>query len=175
MPILKVLASFQILRAVLLPIFIIYALFYYIDLSELKGGRTNHWARRFSPVTKWLHSRYSLKVLVSEGKNSSALFESSKHASYLFCVHPHGILPFGSFTALFTEFEYGSGDEECFSKIFPRIPLRFLAASFCFYVPLYRDFLLSLGGVDASRVSAQTALKAGSSIVLCPGGGKLNI
>jgi len=43
-------------------------------------------------------------------------------------------------------------------------------ATFCFYIPIYRDLLLGGGVVDAARYSAKFILGAGYSLALVPGG-----
>lgn len=53
----------------------------------------------------------------------------------------------------------------------PGIQLRCLAASMCFYIPIYRDILLAGGVCDASRYNARHLLHSGDvSVVLVPGG-----
>lgn len=63
-------------------------------------------------------------------------------------------------------------DESGFQGSFPGINFRVLAATFCFYIPIYRDILLWGGVVDAARYSAQNILKSGYSLALVPGGGE---
>lgn len=43
-------------------------------------------------------------------------------------------------------------------------------ATFCFYIPGYRDLLLFGGVVDAARYSAKHVLASGKSLALVPGG-----
>jgi 2-acylglycerol O-acyltransferase 2 len=82
---------------------------------------------------------------------------------YILGVHPHGILPFGSIINLSTNCNK-AGD------LLKGLELRGLAASFCFYVPVYRDLLLSGGVMDAARYVARRVLAEGKSIMLVPGG-----
>ena len=59
------------------------------------------------------------------------------------------------------------------AKAFPQTPVqvRVLAASFCFYVPGYRDLLLAGGAADAARYCARGLLEDhGKSLMLVPGG-----
>ena len=53
---------------------------------------------------------------------------------------------------------------------FPGINFRTLAASFVFYIQVYRDLALAGGVVDASRYSARRLLDEGMSLMLVPGG-----
>jgi hypothetical protein len=57
-----------------------------------------------------------------------------------------------------------------FCKIFVGVDFRVLAATFCFYIPFYRDLLLYGGVVDAARYSAKAVLEEGKSLALVPGG-----
>jgi Diacylglycerol acyltransferase len=88
--------------------------------------------------------------------------------TYIFCIHPHGLLPFGGVTSFFAA---DSGPFKSFQNLFPGIEVRLLIASFCFMMPIYRDIILSLGAVDAARFSADRVLESGMSIAVVPGGG----
>ncbi|OWZ22520.1 Diacylglycerol O-acyltransferase [Phytophthora megakarya] len=88
---------------------------------------------------------------------------------YIFGFHPHGIIVLSRVST------YGGNWE----KVFPDIPTRgtmtaimtnSLGASTMFYVPLGRELCLWLGGVDASRSTADKVLNDGTSIVVYPGG-----
>jgi 2-acylglycerol O-acyltransferase 2 len=57
-----------------------------------------------------------------------------------------------------------------FAELFPGIDFRVVCATFCFYIPIYRELLLGLGFADASRFSAHRLLESGRSIALVPGG-----
>lgn len=82
---------------------------------------------------------------------------------YILGIHPHGILPFGAGTAIFTNF---CGVKEKF----PGLQYNILTASVCYMVPGYRELVLSLGGRDASRYVARRILGYGKSVVVVPGG-----
>jgi 2-acylglycerol O-acyltransferase 2 len=131
--------------------------YFFVDLSELYCGWSNVTFRE-SIVWKFFARRFQIKA-----KKTTEL-EGDK--SYIFGLHPHGILPLG-----------GLSGPNGFKALFPTIPFRVLVASFCFYMPVYREILLASGAIDASRFSAMRALKKGYSLVLVPGGGiiiKLN-
>ena len=57
-----------------------------------------------------------------------------------------------------------------FHSLFPGINFRALVATFCFYLPVYRELLLAGGVVDAARYSAKHILGLGYSLALVPGG-----
>jgi hypothetical protein len=62
--------------------------------------------------------------------------ELNPKQSYIFGLHPHGILPFGGMVNMITE-------TNNISKLLPGVQFRSLAASICFYVPGF-SFSLSL-------------------------------
>lgn len=127
----------------------------FIDLSEIKGGRSFIWGKKF-PIFSFFLKRLGVELV------KTANLDPSK--TYVFGIHPHGILPFGSLSALIC------GDKSGFNRLFPGVRFRFLAASFCFYIPVYRDVLLGSGVIDAARYSAKNAIKRGFSLALVPGG-----
>jgi len=133
----------------------------YADLVEQCGGRENLIARRF-PVWKWLARYLSLKIVKTA--------ELKQKQAYIFGLHPHSVMPFGSMIAFNNEVAVPDLPDSNFSELFPGIDFRVLAATFCFYIPGYRDLLLFGGVVDAARYSAQHVLASGKSLVLVPGG-----
>lgn len=132
----------------------------YTDLCEQNGGRKNLIGRRFR-VFRWMWNYFDLKLVKTTDLPPSR--------PYVFGVHPHGILPFGCMVAL--GYEHPNG----FSALFPGINFRVLAATFAFYIPIYRDILLWGGVVDAARYSAHKILEAGMSLALVPGGGACRV
>lgn len=86
--------------------------------------------------------------------------DSGDNKRYVFAYSPHGIL-------VLSRFAIAAGNWE---KLFPDIDFRFLGASAIFSVPLAREACLWLGGVDASRSTAEKVLKSGKSITVYPGG-----
>lgn len=81
----------------------------------------------------------------------------------ILAVAPHGVVSFNH--ALYmTDCAGWFGD-----GVWP-VDRRDLAASFVFKVPLYREFLLFLGNVDASRRVARRVLGSGRSLFVYPGG-----
>jgi 2-acylglycerol O-acyltransferase 2 len=129
-------------------------LYTYIDLSELHQGRKSPW---FGTWRIWYYLRdyFSLRLIKTA--------DLDPHKTYIFAAHPHGILPFGGMMNM-------SADLTGFTELFPGIERRGLAASFTFYIPLYRDFLLAAGICDAARYTARGLLERGISIYLVPGG-----
>ena len=124
----------------------------YSDLCEQRGGRTTLYARGL-PLWGWFERRFNLR-LVPQGK-----LEPGQR--YIMGLHPHGILPFGGMVAL---------GGKLFERAYPGVDFRVLAATFCYYIPIYRDILLFGGAIDAARYSAKAALADGRSLALVPGG-----
>ncbi|MDP2435781.1 MAG: hypothetical protein Q8P67_08575 [archaeon] len=144
-----VLVAFPWLLVVALPY-----LYTYVDLSELKAGRKSAWFCSWR-IWAFLRRYFSLTLVKTSDLDPAKV--------YVFAVHPHGILPFGGMMNM-------SSDLTGFEELFPGIPRRGLAASFTFYIPLYRDFLLAAGICDAARYTARGLLEQGISIYLVPGG-----
>ncbi|KAJ0401531.1 hypothetical protein ATCC90586_003550 [Pythium insidiosum] len=79
---------------------------------------------------------------------------------YIFGYHPHGIIVLSRIATYAGNWE----------ALFPNVPYRILGASSVFKVPLGRELCLWLGGVDASRSTAEKVLRSGKSITVYPGG-----
>eukprot|EP00049_Salpingoeca_infusionum_P018162 m.356001 g.356001 ORF g.356001 m.356001 type:complete len:348 (+) comp17413_c0_seq1:211-1254(+) len=149
----------QYVTSVPFPLFsVLFALYLvpYSDLCEQRGGRKTLYARRWG-VLNWLRRRFSLQLVKTE--------DLPADKSYIFGIHPHSVLPFGAMLALSDETETSQ-----FTKLFPGINFRTLAATFCFYIPGYREALLWGGVVDAARYSARYILNNGYSLAVVPGG-----
>ena len=144
-----VLYAFPLLLIVALPY-----IYTYIDLSELNVGRKSAWFCSWR-IWTFLRNYFSLQLIKT--------VDLDPRKTYIFAVHPHGILPFGGMMNM-------SSDITGFELLFPGIQRRGLAASFTFYIPLYRDFLLAAGICDAARYTARGLLEKGISIYLVPGG-----
>lgn len=126
----------------------------YTDLSEQNGGKTP----RLRKCPMWnLAKKYFTLDLVR-----TCPLDPEKQ--YIFAIHPHGILPVGTTVAMGYECKGG------FKDLFPGINFKTLVATFGFYVPMYREFLLYSGMADASRFSAKKLLEDKMSIALVPGG-----
>lgn len=73
---------------------------------------------------------------------------------YIFGYHPHGIISHGAFAAFSTE---ALG----FSQLFPGITNTLLTLDSNFRVPLYREYILSMGLQSVSRESCENLLSKG--------------
>lgn len=128
----------------------------YLDGGERTGNRLNE---RFlhAPIFKLVHWYFKMDVVAAGGK-------LDPKRQYVIGLHPHGFLPFGTMVAVM------SAVCDCQGKVLNGVRLRTLAASFCFFIPGYRDFILAGGIIDAARYNARRALDNGVSIALVPGG-----
>jgi len=131
----------------------------YLDGSERSGGRPSSWLISWS-IWQWFVRRFNNKI-----KFSTKPPEPGK--TYLFALHPHGILPFAG-VGNFSQNLNGLRDK------MPGIEWRIIGASFIFYVPIYRDLCLGAGMCDASRYSAQEIVRKGMSVALVPGGASVH-
>jgi 2-acylglycerol O-acyltransferase 2 len=133
------------------------ALLYYptfIDGSERNGKRRSEWVAswRLWGLIKWY---FKLEV-VSDIK-------LDKTKQYIIGMHPHGFLPIGTIVNMSTTV---SQVDRILNGVHPFS----LAASFCFYIPGYRDIILAAGVLDAARYNARRVLDQGGSLQLVPGG-----
>jgi 2-acylglycerol O-acyltransferase 2 len=137
--------------------FLAFYLYTWLDGTEKTKARRSPWVRSWG-FWKYVMNYFSLNEVILEA-------DLDPKVQYIFGFHPHGILPLGSMISLLTD---AIKVPDCWMKISPQ--LRVLAASFCFFVPIYRDVILAGGVVDAARYNAKQVLKAGYSIALVPGG-----
>ena len=84
----------------------------------------------------------------------SAILPSTR--KYIFGYHPHGIISHGAFAAFATE---ALG----FSQLFPGIRNTLLTLDSNFRVPLYREYILTLGLQSVSRESCENILSKGGA------------
>ena len=85
--------------------------------------------------------------------------------NYIMSYHPHGIISMAAFANFATE---ATG----FSEQYPGIVPSLLTLASNFRLPLYRDFMMSLGMCSVSRHSCEAILRSGPgrSIVIVTGG-----
>lgn len=144
----------------------------FIDDGEKTGKRTSKWLTSLSMFNfvRWYFSlnivnalRADSPLVTNEGGNGPRL---RRDMQYILGVHPHGFLPVGTLINILTN------TSNCEEKVFNGVQVRHLAASFCFFIPGYRDFILAGGLIDAARYNAKRALNPeyGMSLALVPGG-----
>jgi len=127
----------------------------FLDGAHIKNGRP--WpALRMSSWWACAHRHSGIEVV------KTAELPTDKGQKYIISMSPHGILILSRVTI------YGG----IWEKLFPNVDFRVLGATPMFYVPFCREFCLWLGAIDASRKSAEKALKSGLSLMVYPGGSK---
>lgn len=133
----------------------------YLEFSEFKGNRKLCLKNiLFKPFC------YFFKLIGNyEIMNDYKIITNDKQ--YLIGFHPHGLFPFGTVGSL--------GLPIC-NNLVELFPVRYTnklyigIASFCFYIPILRDFFLSLGAIDCSKPIIEKFIKNGNSIGLFIGG-----
>lgn len=148
---------------VLYAAFAYYASFHFSTVDEQRGGtlpESSLYTKRLS-VWHWFVRRFNLTI------EKTVDLDPTK--TYILGNHPHAILPFGSMVALGAQ-SRPNDSFVGFDKLFPGFQYRALAASFCFYIPGYRELCLYGGVCDAARYSARHILNHGKSVMLVPGG-----
>ena len=83
---------------------------------------------------EWVQPRFTRLLSLQLVKTA----ELDPSRNYLAGFHPHGILCTGAFTNLCTE---GTG----FSSVFPGIRSHLMMMHWCFWVPIYRDYIMFSG------------------------------
>lgn len=99
----------------------------------------------------------------SSSKKTNQTKKERTGTQYIFGYHPHGIIGMGALAAIATEGTF-------WSRLFPGIPTTLLTINNQFSVPLYREYLLSLGLASVSKKSCTALLDKGQSIVIVVGG-----
>jgi hypothetical protein len=140
------------------PVAVLYVLYlpWYLDGSE-KRGRMTPWLQG-NFIFRWLTNYFDCDY---ESENGYVL---KKGKAYVIGIHPHGLLPVASMLNVL------STTTRMHNEFFRNTKIRVLAASFCHFVPLYRDLLVGGGVVDAARYNARRVLDEGYSLGLVPGG-----
>ena len=144
---------------VLIPMIVLYIPFF-VDGSEKRGDRI-YPPLGYNWVFYKIKAYFSLEVKTVTGRPFEA---RSPNKTFIFAMHPHGFLPVATLVNILSAV---SNAQEI---VFGKLTIRTLAASFCFYIPGYRDLLLAAGVVDAARYNARRVLDNGMSLVLFPGG-----
>ena len=144
----------------------------FVDDGEKTGKRTSAFVRGL-PIFHLVRWYFHLEVVNAFESDSPLVTNEGgdgprlrKDTQYILGVHPHGFLPVGTLINML------SSTSRCDEKVFGGVHVRHLAASFCFFIPGYRDFILAGGLIDAARYNAKRALNPeyGMSLALVPGG-----
>lgn len=110
-----------------------YTVWWFYDRNSCNhGGRRSSRVRNWA-IWSWFREYFPIKLLKN---NPNSKFDPKQN--YIFGVHPHGILCFGSFLNFGTE---ATG----FSKLFPGLKPYLLTLEGQFKMPLHRELFLLTG------------------------------
>jgi 2-acylglycerol O-acyltransferase 2 len=142
-----------------------YGLFFAIDYRKpFNGGRSNSWFRR-SHWFKLISDYHGYNLKLEDGVQSKITRATEDSGRpIIFNCHPHGVMSAGPFNT----FVYDT--KKSAQRLFPKMVWRVMTINATFYTPIWREFMMSLGFIDASRKSSGKALDKGYSLVLVPGG-----
>ncbi|XP_039099472.1 2-acylglycerol O-acyltransferase 3-like [Hyaena hyaena] len=122
-----------------------------------QGGRRFEFTRNWN-IWKHLRDYYPIKLVKTA--------ELPPDRNYVLAADPHGIMGVGTFCNICTE----AND---FSKHFPRIWAMFAVLHTLFLFPVYRDYVMSLGGCSVNRRSLDFVLSqppSGQAVVITVAG-----
>lgn len=129
------------------PLLIIYlvSILFATDAVDGKLRRRKEWVRRL-PIWKYFAEYYPAKL-----HKTHDLLPTRK---YIFGYHPHGIISHGAWAAFAT-------DALGFSEKFPGITNSLLTLDSNFRLPLYREYVFSMGVLSVSKESITNILTRG--------------
>ncbi|XP_043272590.1 2-acylglycerol O-acyltransferase 2-like isoform X2 [Venturia canescens] len=122
-------------------IMLIYLIWVYYDRDTCRrGGRGKAWTNWMRNCAWWRYycSYFPIKLVKTADLDPAR--------NYLFCAFPHGILSTGAFGAFAT-------DILGFDELFPGMESRLVTLDLHFHVPLFREFVYSLGVCSSSAES----------------------
>ncbi|TYZ62627.1 hypothetical protein PybrP1_002387 [[Pythium] brassicae (nom. inval.)] len=125
----------------------------YVDDAEYTGAR--RWPA-FARFCRTYLKSYEMTLEYEEPVDPSK--------RYIFCSHPHGLL-----SAHHAVLMQGSSTPS-FHELSPMDTRHHLGASVIFRIPIFREYLLWLGCVNADRRIAEKVLRSGKSLVILVGG-----
>ncbi|KAM4818640.1 diacylglycerol O-acyltransferase 2-like protein 6 [Thomomys bottae] len=135
----------------------IFSVLHVIPFCVILGGRHSAWVRNWA-IWKYFKSYFPIKLVKTHDL-------SPKH-NYIIGSHPHGILAHGAFINFTTE---ATG----FSHLFPSITPFLLTLEWIFWIPLVREYVMSLGLSSVSESSVRYKLTCnglGNAVIIVVGG-----
>ncbi|XP_028911583.1 2-acylglycerol O-acyltransferase 3 [Ornithorhynchus anatinus] len=139
---------------------VLYLIWLYLDWdTPQKGGRPSEWIKGWKI---WEHVRdyYPVKLVKTA--------ELPPQGKYIFGYHPHGIMCIGCFCNFNT-------NTTGFSRLFPGLRVSVAGLAGLFKLPIYRDYLMSVGLCPVSSESLDFLLSGpgrggGQAVVIVVGG-----
>ncbi|KAF6389887.1 diacylglycerol O-acyltransferase 2 like 6 [Rhinolophus ferrumequinum] len=153
---------------ILIPYFLLYTKFWILSVLVLawlaydwnthsQGGRRSAWVRNWT-LWKYFQSYFPVKLVKTHDL-------SPKH-NYIIANHPHGIVSYGVFINFATE---ATG----FAQIFPDITPSVGTLEGIFWIPIVREYVMSLGVCPVSESALKYLLTqngSGNAVVVVVGG-----
>ncbi|XP_040829631.1 2-acylglycerol O-acyltransferase 3-like [Ochotona curzoniae] len=149
---------FLLLFTRLWPLTVIYLMWLYVDRdTPSQGGRRVVWTRHWE-VWKLQRDYFPIKLVKTA--------ELPPNQNYVLGSHPHGIMCTGVFCNFFSE-------SNNFSQHFPGIQPWLATLAGLFYLPIFRDYIMTAGLRPVSRHSLDFVLsqpQLGQAVVIVTGG-----
>nr|XP_035942644.1 diacylglycerol O-acyltransferase 2-like protein 6 isoform X2 [Halichoerus grypus] len=151
----------------LIPYFLVFTKFWILSVLALawlaydwnthsQGGRRSAWVRNWT-LWKYFQNYFPIKVKTHD--------LSPKH-NYIIANHPHGIVSYGVFINFATE-------ATSFAQIFPAITPSVGTLEWVFWLPIVRDYVMSMGVCPVSGLALKYLLtqnSTGNAVVIVVGG-----
>nr|XP_004661041.1 diacylglycerol O-acyltransferase 2-like protein 6 [Jaculus jaculus] len=125
--------------------------------THSQGDRRSAWVRNWA-LWKYFKNYFPIKLVKTHDL-------SSKH-NYIIANHPHGILSYGAFINFATE---ATG----FSWIFPSITPFIATLEGIFWIPIVREYVMSMGVCPVAELALKNRLTkrgSGNAVVIVVGG-----
>ncbi|XP_036029801.1 diacylglycerol O-acyltransferase 2-like protein 6 [Onychomys torridus] len=125
--------------------------------THSRDGRRSAWVRNWT-LWKYFQSYFPVKLVKTHDL-------APKH-NYIIVNHPHGVLSFGAFINYATE---ATG----FSKIFPSITPFLATLEGIFWIPIVREYVMSMGICPVSELALKHKLMqrgSGNAVIIVVGG-----
>ncbi|XP_075384278.1 2-acylglycerol O-acyltransferase 3-like [Tenrec ecaudatus] len=149
---------FLLLFTSLWSISLFYFAWLYLDWdTPNQGGRCSTWKRNWT-IWKYLRDYFPIKMVKTA--------ELPPDRNYVMGAHPHGIMGIGLFSNFCTE-------SNAFSQQFPGLRSLFTTLAGVFYLPIYREYLMTSGLISVDRQNLDQILSqnpCGQLVVIIVGG-----
>ncbi|CAK6450466.1 unnamed protein product [Pipistrellus nathusii] len=153
---------------VLIPYFLVFTNFWTLPVLTLawlaydwnthnQGGRRSAWVRKWT-LWKYFRNYFPIKLVKTHDL-------SPKH-NYIIVNHPHGIVSYGVFINFATE-------ATDVARIFPGITPSVATLEWIFWIPIVREYVMSLGVCPVSELAVKYLLSqkgSGNAVVIVVGG-----
>ncbi|XP_006193964.1 diacylglycerol O-acyltransferase 2-like protein 6 [Camelus dromedarius] len=164
-PVYVILGAIPIL---LIPYFLVFTKFWMVSVLALawlaydwnthsQGGRRSAWVRNWT-LWKYFQNYFPVKLVKT--------YDLPPKHNYIIANHPHGILSYGVFINFATE---ATG----FARIFPGITPYVGTLEGMFWIPIVREYIMSMGVCPVSELALKYLLTqkgSGNAVVVVVGG-----